>query len=363
MRKDLLFDDGKAYIDYLCKKQKERIMPFGITFELTPLCNFRCPMCYIRLDKDQVGKAGTLLSADEWIEIAKQGQKAGAYKITLTGGEVFTRSDFQQIYETVYDMGFHISIISNGYLINEKAVAWLSRRKPDFIKITLYGASNETYQKVCGVSNGFTTVTSNIQRLMDNGISVVTCMTVIEDNNDDIDQVKKWAKERKIKLVVSKVIRKYVSNPRINPEAVRVPVTVDDKFETRDIRHTTDLYGTDNGGPFENCIGYHSSMIIGWDGLALGCNFIKSVKVDIRNRNLVECFKELWARLDGLKRPKECTKCKYLHFCNPCPGKLEGESGDPEKISKYVCDHAKWCYYNINIDNDKDLSSDINQCE
>lgn len=363
MQGRISFADGVEYVDYLYQKQKERVMPFGITFELTPLCNFRCPMCYIRLDKDQVDEAGSMLSTDEWIGIAKQAQKAGVYKLTFTGGEVFSLPDFQRIYETVYDMGFRISIISNGYLINEKAATWLSKRKPDFIKITLYGANDETYRKVCGVSNGFTTVTSNIERLREKGVTVVTCMTVIEDNNDDIEQVKKWTDERNIKLVVSKVIRKNVGNPKATPEAVRVAMTVDEKSEAEEIRHTTNLYRKGNGSPFENCIGYHNSMIIGWDGFALGCNFIKTIKVDIRNRDLIECFKELWARLDSLKRPKQCTDCKYLYFCNPCPGKLEGETGDPEKISKYVCDLAKWCYYNVNIEKDMDLSGDINQCD
>lgn len=363
MQKDLSFANGAEYVDYLLQKQKERVMPFGVTFEITPLCNFRCPMCYIRLDPDQVAEAGTMLSADEWIEIAKQAQKAGVYKITFTGGEIFSHPNFQRIYETVYDMGFHISMISNGYLINEKAANWLSKRKPDLIKITLYGANNETYRKVCGVSDGFTTVTSNIQRLREKGIMVVTCMTVIGDNNDDIEQVKKWTDERDIKLIISKVIRKNVGNPRTNSEAVRVPFVTDEQTETREIKHAADLYKKGNGSPFENCIGYHNSMIVGWNGYALGCNFIKSIKVEIRNRDFTECFKELWARLDSLRRPKQCVDCKYLYFCNPCPGKLEGESGDPERISKYVCDLAKWCYYNVNLDMDTGLSGDINECE
>ena len=254
-------------------------------------------------------------------------------------------------------------MISNGYLIDEKAAAWLGRRKPDFIKITIYGANDETYRKVCGANRGFTTVTSNIQRLREKGINVVTCMTVIEDNKDDIEQVKQWTAERKIKLIISKVIRNSVSNPRTNPEAVRLSLAVDDQPETREIKHVAEMFPAGNGSPFEHCLGYHNSMIIGWDGFALGCNFIKSIKVDIRNRNLVKCFKELWARLDTIRRPKQCTDCKYLHFCNPCPGKLEGETGDPEKISKYVCDLAKWCYYNRNLDTDTGSYDDINQCE
>ena len=90
MQREISFNDGKEYLDYLFLKQKERVMPFSITFELTPLCNFRCPMCYIRLDRDQVSEAGSMLSAAEWIGIAKQAREAGVYKITFTGGEAFS---------------------------------------------------------------------------------------------------------------------------------------------------------------------------------------------------------------------------------------------------------------------------------
>ena len=350
MHREIVDYKSRELIDYLAEKQKDRIMPFAIVFELTPLCNFRCRMCYIRLDKDQLNTSGEMLRTEEWLRIAEQARDAGVYKITFTGGEVFGHKDFRTIYETVYDMGFHISIISNGFLIDDAASDWLSKRKPDFIKITVYGADDNTYKKVCGIENGFNTVSLNIRRLRAKGISVVTCMTVIEDNSRDVEQVKNWAAGENIKLICSKVIRKKIGNARTNPETVRLPVVNQSFLEEKEIRHVADLYPAGNNSPFENCIGYHNSCIIGWNGLVKGCNFINTITTDIRDRDFVECFKELWKRLDDIKRPEKCTNCMYLRFCNPCPGKLEGESGNPEEVSEYVCDLAKWAYYNINLD-------------
>ena len=341
--------NGEQLIRYLKEKQTERVMPFSVTFELTPMCNFRCKMCYIRLDQDQLKASGSMLPAVEWIKIAREAMNAGVYKITFTGGEVFTHPDFQTIYETVFDLGFHISIISNGYLIDENQLMWLQKRKPDFIKITLYGASDETYKKVCGIDQGFSRVTSNIRKIREKDIMVVTCMTVIEDNSEDIEKVKGWAESENLKFVYSKVIRKKNGNARSNPESVRLPFVYDSSLESTDVPHTTDLFPRRNDSPFENCIGYHNACIISWNGIVHGCNFINTITVDIKGRAFLDCFKELWAKLDMIRRPKQCVDCKYLRFCNPCPGKLEGESGDPETISEYVCNLAKWCYFNENL--------------
>ena len=344
-----IFSNGQQYIQYLREKQMDRVMPFDLTFELTPLCNFSCKMCYIRLDKDQIQAGGGMLSSEEWLKIAREAQNAGVYKICFTGGEIFTYPDFQRIYETVYDMGFHITLISNGYLIDEKSILWLNKRKPDYIKITIYGASNETYQQVCGVDQGFTRVTSNIRKLKQNNISVVTCMTVIEQNRNDIDKVKEWTKAEGLPFVYSKVIRKTVGNARSKPEDVRVPFVYNNDIDSLTVMHTTDYYQIKDNKPFENCRCYHNSCIIGWNGLMKGCNFINTVTVNIKNRELVDCFKELWAKLDRIRRPEKCVHCRYLRFCNPCPGALEGESGDPEMTSEYVCDLAKWSYSHLNL--------------
>lgn len=353
------FSNGQEYIAYLYEKQAERVMPFSMTFELTPLCNFRCKMCYIRLDQDQVQACGGMLSTEEWFRIAREAKDAGVYRIGFTGGEVFSHPDFQRIYETIYDMGFHITMISNGYLINDKSISWLNKRKPDFIKITIYGASDETYRQVCGAERGFTKVTSNIRKLKEKNICVVTCMTVIEQNKNDIEKVKEWAKAENLPFICSKLIRKTVGNARSTPDAVRVPFVCDNDIDTREVRHDVDLYPGKDNSPFENCRCYHNSCIIGWNGIMKGCNFINTVTVDIKKQELIDCFKELWIKLDRIRRPEKCVHCRYLRFCNPCPGALEGESGDPEQISEYVCDLAKWKYSHINLKADIPAGSEM----
>ena len=41
-------------LGYLGDKAREKGIPFGGQFELTPLCNFNCKMCYVHLNPDQM---------------------------------------------------------------------------------------------------------------------------------------------------------------------------------------------------------------------------------------------------------------------------------------------------------------------
>ena len=50
----------------------EKGIPLGGTFELTPLCNMNCRMCYIRMSREEMEKFGRMKAADEWLALANQ---------------------------------------------------------------------------------------------------------------------------------------------------------------------------------------------------------------------------------------------------------------------------------------------------
>ena len=44
--------------DYLFSKASHMSIPLGATFELSPICNLNCKMCYVRMNKKQVDELG-----------------------------------------------------------------------------------------------------------------------------------------------------------------------------------------------------------------------------------------------------------------------------------------------------------------
>ena len=66
--------------------------PYGGSFELTPLCNLDCKMCYVHLQDPSVRQR--MLSGEQWLSIIRQAIDAGMMKPMLTGGEAMTHPAF-----------------------------------------------------------------------------------------------------------------------------------------------------------------------------------------------------------------------------------------------------------------------------
>ena len=130
-------------------------IPLNGSIELLPLCNMNCDMCFIRLDKNEMNKIGQLKSADEWLKIAEQMRNAGTLFVLLTGGEPFLYPEFIKLYQGLRKLGMIITINTNGTMVTEEIASVLGKDKPRRVNITLYGASNKTYEKLCHNPKGF----------------------------------------------------------------------------------------------------------------------------------------------------------------------------------------------------------------
>ena len=100
--------------DYLFRKASQNRIPLGGTFELSPVCNFSCRMCYVRKTRKELDKEGKKeRTAEEWIELGRKCRDAGMLYLLLTGGEPFLYPDFNYLYEILQDMGLVLSINTN----------------------------------------------------------------------------------------------------------------------------------------------------------------------------------------------------------------------------------------------------------
>src|SRR5665811_821470 len=82
-----------------------RRQPVNDTFELTNRCNLACRMCYVRHAAGDTAQRPRELSANEWLALAREAMNNGMVFLLLTGGEVFLRPDFFEIYEPLTRMG------------------------------------------------------------------------------------------------------------------------------------------------------------------------------------------------------------------------------------------------------------------
>ena len=83
---------------------KQARVPITVNFELLPICNLDCKMCYIRTDGAEVRRQGGLIPADAWLGLARELLDAGTLFLLLTGGEVFLYPEFRFLYENLVKM-------------------------------------------------------------------------------------------------------------------------------------------------------------------------------------------------------------------------------------------------------------------
>ncbi len=184
--------------EYLHTKAARSHTPLNGTFELTPVCNMSCKMCYVRMTKVQQENIRPLRTAEEWLKLAEIAKEKGLLYILLTGGEPFLHPQMKEIMEGLHKLGLVISINSNGTLITKEVVEWMKNCPPSRINITLYGATNETYGRLCGNPNGFTQVTNAIHLLKEAGILVKINCSLTPYNVCDLEKIKEFCDKEEL---------------------------------------------------------------------------------------------------------------------------------------------------------------------
>lgn len=336
---------GEGFLAKLNLWAVEHCVPFSTTFELTPFCNFRCPMCYVRLEKHQAQKQGEMLKIGAWLEIARQLRDMGTLRITLTGGEVFTHPQFWELYGELNKMGFWISILSNGYLIDDDAMEkFRFYGMPHSVKLSIYGASDEMYAEVCGVKSGFTRLGNAVRLLKEAGVPTTMNATVIRENADDLQAMYFFAHENRIPFQHTIAVLKSSRGAENTAESSRLGFIDFSKELTVDDLEKSRYPAPEN--PFSLCASFRKSLFITWNGHFQLCSFLSEPYIQYSG-NTSDDFKKLYEKLSDLKSPAECENCRWKEFCQRCPGILCAESGHPEKTDKNFCETARqlWLLY------------------
>jgi len=177
---------------------KQRIggkrFPLSGSLEMTLQCNLRCKHCY--LDGVHDGIPGEVeLSTEEWYGILDQLVEAGTLWLLMTGGEPFVRSDFLDIYTYAKRKGFLITIFTNGTMITPEVADYLAAMPPLSIEISVYGRTQETYERVTGIPGSHARCMRGIELLLERGLPLSLKTVVMTLNRDEFFDIKAWADE------------------------------------------------------------------------------------------------------------------------------------------------------------------------
>lgn len=348
--------------EYLHAKAARKHVPLSGTFEVTPVCNMDCRMCYVRMSKQQQEAIHPLRTAKEWLTLGEEAKKHGLLYLLLTGGEPFIRPDFQEILSGLHQMGFVISINSNGTLIDEKVIEWLVKTPPTRINITLYGASDATYERLCRNPKGFTQVTKAIRLLKEAGIVVKLNCSVTPYNADDLEEVIAFSKREQLIIQATSYMfpplrrdaSKVGQNDRFTAEesayySAKIESLLNgeddylERMKTKDLSLPTDPGEAcmDMEGEGIRCRAGKCSFWVTWDGRLLPCGMLPGDGVE----DVFQIgFEEAWKRASdfalNIRLPAKCKVCGLRDQCRACAAMVLTETGNFHTVPEYRCQMA-----------------------
>ena len=348
----------KSLSEDLWLRARRDCLPINGLFELTPLCNFRCRMCYVRLDAAEVARHGRIHKAAEWLDLADQAAEMGLYAVTLSGGEPLTHPEFEEIYAGLCDRGLLVTVLTNGSLIDERIIRLFTDHLPDRVRITLYGASNETYERLCGVTGGFDRVMRSVEMLRAAGIPFSFSFTETTENVADVDAVKEIARGYDVPIIAAEDLNSAVRGAASEAEALRVAPEDRPAFEGDGSWQPVETSDTmrraaEEGlltGLFSNCRAYRTYFFVDWNGFMENCGSMSFCRSTPFESGFKAAWEDMHRKLSALEEPETCVSCPDRGFCRACPGKRCAEAGHPSGVPARYCAEARYWHQRWNED-------------
>lgn len=165
---------------------KKKYIPYSAVLELTLQCNMKCMHCGSSAGKSRKDE----LTTNEWINLCNELHELGCKEVTLIGGEPFLRKNWYEIAYNIKDNGMKLSIVSNGYSIDDKVIAKLTKLKPHVVGISIDGASSKTHDSIRGVKGSFEKCKHSLIMLKEAGIPTTVVTTVHKMNLKELPELR-----------------------------------------------------------------------------------------------------------------------------------------------------------------------------
>ena len=339
--------------------------PTNGTFELTVRCNLHCKMCLFRHDdSENADLIKNEMTAHEWIDMARQVAEAGTMNLLITGGEPMLRPDFCEIWEGIYKQGFMIELYTNATLVTPQIMEILRKYPPHKIGVTIYGASKETYEKVCGNGEAYYAMLRGIEFLQELPSIITYRTTVIKDNFNDVVLMEQMVKKKfksEAELIESRIVTSSVRGACSDVSACRLDAKKNielllhrgiEKAEKKVVSEGNIPVGfkvqihskvskNANGKVRLSLLGCDAGMTsytISWNGELLACQLLGQFYINIRKFGFKKGWKELVFLIKVPELNEDCKECEYYSICEACPATRYAETGDMGGKVPYLCE-------------------------
>ena len=337
------FDD---FAEYLEQRARIKGVPIHGQFELTPLCNFDCKMCYTHLSAEQM-RGRVPLKTEQWKDLIHQAYELGMYQCLLYPG-------FEELFLYLHSLGCEVNVLTNGEMLDEKWVSFFEKHTPASIQITLYGNDDESYEKVTG-RRVFDKVLKNIRRVSEADLPLRIAITPNVFLRDSMIDTVRLAKS----LCRDVRINTELFDPREDTGRSGMDFDLTSEEYVHIYRALQEIDGipgreipdellpppgggsTDRSKRGVQCGGGRSGFVITWDGKMYPCNRLTEVEMLPLKEGLANAWQKINNACNNWPRVAECDGCPYYAVCDNCPANMTQYAVLGKRPTK-ICERARF---------------------
>ena len=329
--------------------------PQSVDISLTGRCNLRCRYCFY--NDEMVALSD--LPTGRWLAFFQELGGLAVQRVTLSGGEVFTRPDLFELIDAIIANRMRYSLLTNGTLITKETIAAFAagkrRLRLDSIQVSIDGSCAAVHNK-SRPPDSFDRALLGLRLLHEAGFPVTVRVTVNHHNIHDLENIAALLlddlglpgfstneaeqmgtarchgqdvllteeERRQAAAALSALARRYEN--RIS--AAAGPLALANHFSDIDkrlARGETEMAGR---GTLSSCGGVFSKMAVLHDGTMVPCNLLPSLAMGSIGAAPLRQAWQHHPAINTVRRRRQiplesldgCGDCAYTGFCaGGCP--------------------------------------------
>ncbi|HDV6060527.1 TPA: PqqD family peptide modification chaperone, partial [Staphylococcus pseudintermedius] len=188
-------------VDFEIEKRHKQSLefPLRLEIEVTSLCNWNCGFCYnvwkidpSLSDKEVKEQIKLLpqkhLPKETIFKILREASENGCLIVRYSGGETLLHPDIKEILDYGGKLGLYQIVFTNGHFINDSIIKNFKKNNVGTVLISLHG-DKTTHNFLTGHKLAYDRAINAIEKLSASGIDVVTELTLVKGNIQNLKKV------------------------------------------------------------------------------------------------------------------------------------------------------------------------------
>ena len=353
MNADCLFGPefgSAAYLAEVFDRACRDRVPLSGAFDLTYRCNFRCVHCYGGFPAGPGGSPGGELETARVLDLLSEAAGAGCLMLLLSGGEPLLRDDFVDIYIAARRLGLIVTVFTNASLLTQAHLDAFTDYPPHMVEVSVYGAGEETYERVTGARGSFRRVRRSIEQLVERRIRVGLKTMILRDNVEDVPAIAAYARDLGLRFRSDPLV-----TPRLDgdpgPLAQRVDAlravelefgSEEQRWELARFYERQRVESREERGPSGRMYlcgaGLASFHLDPW-GIMRPCLMSTEIAYNTETLGFAGAWQAVTGAVDkaAVRNGERCRDCPFISLCGYCPGLFALEQGSEAGPPEYLC--------------------------